>query len=80
VREGRYERYRAAFASNRRPLFLERVEDLRGKPVTRGEARRLLLERAANACPTLLTLTTGSRGDGEILGWLASWTELRSLE
>lgn len=80
VREGRYERYRAGFTSNRRPLVLEHVEDLRGKPVTRGEVRRLLMERAANDCPTLLILTTGSQGDGEILEWLASWTEVRSLE
>ena len=80
VREGRYDLYRAGFTTDRRPLCIEHLEDLRGKPVTRKEVRRLLQARATSGCPTLLTITTNSRGDGEVLEWLAPWTELCSLE
>ena len=42
IREGRYESYRAALSADDRPLYVEHLEDLRGKPRTRVELRSLL--------------------------------------
>lgn len=79
VRSGRYEPYRAALIDDVRPLCIEHLEDLHGKPVTRGEVRRLLEDRATRGRATLLTLT-GARGDVEVLEWLESWAELLLIE
>ena len=39
IREGRYESCRAALSADDRPLYVEHLEDLRGKPRTRVELR-----------------------------------------
>lgn len=75
IRDDRYPGYREAFAGDERPRFLEHVEDLRGMAVTRDEVRRLLEDRAARGHCTVLTMTR-SRGDAEVVEWLASWAEL----
>jgi hypothetical protein len=58
---------------------VEHLEDLRGKPSTREELRRLLAIRAARGGATVLTLTAG-RGDTEIVGWLDGWADVVSLD
>lgn len=63
---------------DRRPLCVEHLEDLRGKTRTRHELRRLL-EHAARRRPVVLTLTCG-HGDGEVVRWLATWTDLLTLD
>jgi hypothetical protein len=78
IRGGTCESYSAALIGDRRPLCVEHLEDLRGKPRTREELR-LLLTRAALRRPVLLTLTY-TRGDAEVVRWLRSWAELRSLD
>jgi len=78
IRGGTHESYSAALVGDRRPLCVEHLEDLRGKPRTREELR-LLLTQAALRRPVLLTLTcTG--GDAELVRWLRSWAELLSLD
>jgi hypothetical protein len=78
IRCGRQEHYSAALVEDQRPLCVEHLEDLREKPRTREEVR-LLLKRAAVRRPVLLRLTRRS-GDGEVVRWLRSWAELRSLD
>jgi len=78
IREGRYESYRAALSADDRPLYVEHLEDLRGKPRTRVELRSLL-EAATRRRPVLLTLTR-SRGDRDVLRWLRGWVELLPLD
>jgi hypothetical protein len=58
---------------------VEHLEDLRGKPRTREELRRLLLLRAAHGGATLLT-STGGRGHAEIVRWLGTWADTVSLD
>lgn len=78
IREGRHDSLRAHLTRDDRPLCVEHLEDLRGKPRTREEVRRVL-ERAARRRPVLLTLTR-SRGAAEIVRWLRPWAELVSLD
>jgi len=66
-------------AADARPLVVEHLEDLRGKPRTRKELRRLLLGRAANGGVTLLTLTA-ARGTARTLRWLGGWADVVSLD
>jgi chromosomal replication initiation ATPase DnaA len=75
IRDDRYPGYRATFAGDERPRCVEHVEDLRGKPATRGEVQKLLEDRAARGHCTVLTMTR-TRGDAEVVEWLASWAEL----
>jgi chromosomal replication initiation ATPase DnaA len=77
-REG-YPAFRAALAADPRPLVVEHLEDLRGKPRTREELRELVLLRAANGGASILTLTTG-HGHAEIVRWLRGWAEVVSLD
>jgi chromosomal replication initiation ATPase DnaA len=79
MRSGRYEPYRQALIDDDSPLCIEHLEDLRGKPVTRGEVRRLLEDRARRGRATLLTVTR-ARGDQEVLEWLEPWAELLRLD
>jgi hypothetical protein len=58
---------------------VEHLEDLRGKPRTREELRRLLRLWAANGGATLLT-STGGRGHAEIARWLGGWADIVSLD
>ena len=74
-----YAGLRAALATDHRPLVVEHLEDLRGKPSTREELRRLLVLRAASGGATVLTLTAG-RDDTEIVGWLDGWADVVSLD
>ena len=74
-----YAALRAALATDPRPLVVEHLEDLRGKPRTREELRRLLVLRAARGGATVLTLTAG-RDDTEIVGWLDGWADVVSLD
>jgi chromosomal replication initiation ATPase DnaA len=74
-----YAALRAALATDPRPLVVEHLEDLRGRPSTREELRRLLLLRAARGGATVLTLTAG-RDDTEIVGWLDGWADVVSLD
>ena len=69
----------ATLATDPRPLVVEHLEDLRGKPSTREELRRLLVLRAANGGATVLTLTAG-RDDAEIVKWLDGWADVASLD
>jgi chromosomal replication initiation ATPase DnaA len=78
IREGRYEKLRASLARDDRPLCVEHLEDLRGKPRAREEVR-LVLARAARRRPVLLTLTH-SKGAAEVARWLRPWTDLLSLD
>lgn len=78
IRSGDYERYSAALVGDRRPLCVEHLEDLRGKPRTREELCHLL-KRAARHRPVLLTVTR-TRGDADLVRWLRSWAEVRSLD
>jgi hypothetical protein len=78
IREGRYQSYRAALSADDRPLYVEHLEDLRGKPRTRMELRSLL-EAATRRRAVLLTLTR-SRGDRDVLRWLRGWVELLPLD
>jgi chromosomal replication initiation ATPase DnaA len=78
VREGRYERLSADLARDERPLCVEHLEDLRGKPCTREELR-LVLARAAQRRPVLLTITR-SKGTAEVVRWLRPWTRLLFLD
>jgi chromosomal replication initiation ATPase DnaA len=79
MRSGRYDPHRETLIDDGRPLCIEHLEDLRGKPVTRGEVRRLLEDRARRGRATLLTVTR-ARGDLEVLEWLEPWAELVRLE
>ena len=74
-----YAALRAALATDPRPLVVEHLEDLRAKPSTREELRRLLVIRAARGGATVLTLTAG-RGDTEIVRWLDGWADVVSLD
>ena len=74
-----YAALRAALATDPRPLVVEHLEDLRGKPSTCEELRRLLVLRAASGGATVLTLTAG-RDDAEIVGWLDGWADVASLD
>lgn len=78
IRDGRYESYREALVQDDRPLYVEHLEDLRGKPRTREELG-LLLGRAATRRPILLTLTR-TKDDAEILAWLRARAEVFSLD
>jgi chromosomal replication initiation ATPase DnaA len=78
IRGGRYESLVAGLARDDRPLCVEHLEDLRGKPCTREELRRVLA-RAARRRPVLLTVTR-SRGAAEVVRWLRPWAELLSLD
>ena len=78
IRGGVHESYTAALVGDPRPLCVEHLEDLRDKPRTREELRHLL-GRVAPRRPVLLTVTR-RRGDAELVRWLRSWTELRSLD
>lgn len=78
LRCDRYSAVRADLATDPRPLVVEHLEDLRGKPRTREELRRLLVLRAAAGGAIVLTLTAG-RGDAEIVRWLDGWADVVSL-
>ena len=78
IRGGTHESYSAALIGDRRPLCVEHLEELRGKPRTREELR-LLLTQAALRRPVLLTLTR-TRGDAELVRWLRPWAELLTLD
>lgn len=75
---GRFDQYSAELSRDRRPLCVEHLEDLRGKARTRHELRRLL-EHAAQYRPVVLTLTC-AHGDGDVVRWLADWTDLLTLD
>ena len=79
LRCDRYAALRAALVADPRPLVIEHLEDLRAKPRTREEIRRLLLSRAANGSASILTLTTGP-GGAEIVRWLGGWADVVSLD
>jgi chromosomal replication initiation ATPase DnaA len=74
-----YDAWRHALVSDPRPLVVEHLEDLREKPRTREELRRLLLLKAANGGAVLLT-STGGRGQAEIVRWLDGWADIVSLD
>jgi chromosomal replication initiation ATPase DnaA len=74
-----YDAWCDALVTDPRPLVVEHLEDLRGKPRTREELRRLLRLRAAKSGATLLTSTRG-RGHAEIVKWLGGWADFVSLD
>jgi hypothetical protein len=57
---------------------IEHVEDLRGKPSTREELRRLLQSRRDLGHATVLTVTS-TAGDAEVVEWLEGWSEVLLL-
>jgi hypothetical protein len=77
IREDRLSSYCEAFLQDERPLCVEHLEDLRGKPRTRAELERLL-RSASRRRPVVLTLTLSS-GDKEVARWLRTWTTLLSM-
>jgi hypothetical protein len=77
MRNDRLAVYRAGLTEDPRPLCVEHLEDLGGRPATREELR-LVLAQAAGSRPILLTLTR-ARGDAEVAAWLRPWTEIVSL-
>ena len=78
LRGDRYPALRDALTVDPRPLVVEHLEDLRGKPRTREELQGLLVLRAARGGATVLTLTAG-RDDAEIVRWLEGWADVASL-
>ena len=77
IRDDRLAVYRSGLTEDPRPLCVEHLEDLRGRPATREELRHILAH-AASRRPILLTLTR-ARGDAEVAAWLRPWTEIVSL-
>jgi hypothetical protein len=77
ARADRVTSYGSSFAADPRPVCIEHLEDLRGKPRTRHELRHLL-QHAAERRPVLLSLTR-SRNDADVLAWLRSWAEVHCV-
>lgn len=77
TRADRLKSYRSGFVADPRPVCIEHLEDLRGKPRTRDELRHLL-QLASARRPVLLSLTR-SRNDADVLSWLRSWAEVHCL-
>ena len=79
IRSDRFDRYRSALTGDERPLVVEHLEDLRGKPSTREELRHLLQSRRDQGHATLLTVTNAT-GDAEVIEWLEGWSEVLLLD
>lgn len=75
LRGDSFDRFRRALTGDERPLVVEHLEDLRGKPSTREELRHLLQSRTDQGHATLLTVTNAT-GDAEVVEWLDGWTEV----
>jgi chromosomal replication initiation ATPase DnaA len=78
IRSDRFDRYRSGLTGDERPLVVEHLEDLRGKPSTREELRHILQSRRDQGHATLLTVTNG-RGDAEVVEWLEGWSDVLLL-
>jgi chromosomal replication initiation ATPase DnaA len=78
IRDGCYPALRASLAADPRPLVVEHLEDLRGKPRTRAELRELLKSSSEHRS-VLLTLTRARR-DRDVRRWLRGWAEVVSLD
>jgi hypothetical protein len=64
VRANRYERWCEVLEGDPRPLVMEHLEDLRGRPLTLEELRRCMERRLSRGGTTILTLTlTAAAGD-----------------
>jgi hypothetical protein len=64
VRANRYERWCEVLERDPRPLVMEHLEDLRGRPLTLEELRRCMERRLSRGGTTILTLTlTAAAGD-----------------
>ena len=78
IRGDCFDRFRRALTEDERPLVVEHLEDLRGKPSTREEFRHLLQSRTDQGHATILTVTNAT-GDAEVVEWLDGWTEVLLL-
>lgn len=75
VRANRYERWCEVLASDPRPLVMEHLEDLRGRPRTLEELRRCMERRLSHGGTTILTLTlTASAVD--VLEWVSQCADV----
>lgn len=74
MRAGRYPSWREAFTSDPRPLVIEHLEDLRGKPRTLEELRCILDVRRSHGHPSVLSLTLEPRSE-DVLSWLGECCE-----
>jgi chromosomal replication initiation ATPase DnaA len=78
IRSDRFDHYSNGLTRDERPLVVEHLEDLRGKPSTREELRHILQSRRDQGHATLLTVTN-AMGDAEVVEWLDGWTEVLLL-
>jgi hypothetical protein len=63
VRANRYERWCEVLENDPRPLVMEHLEDLRGRPRTLAELRRGMERRLSHGGTTILTLTLTAAAD-----------------
>jgi hypothetical protein len=75
IRRGTQDRILTALGGEVRPLVVEHLEDLRAKPRTLEELRRLLEVRTHNGGAAFLTLTTRP-GSGDVARWLAQHADV----
>jgi type II secretory pathway predicted ATPase ExeA len=75
IRRDAQDRLLAALGEEARPLVVEHLEDLRAKPRTLEELRRLLEVRTHRGGAVFLTLTTRP-GAGDVARWLARHAEV----
>ncbi len=79
IRREAQDRMLADLGEEERPLVVEHLEDLRAKPRTLDELRRLLEVRAHRGGAVFLTLTTRP-GAGDVVRWLARHAEVAGLQ
>ena len=75
VRADRYECWREALESDSRPLVMEHLEDLRGRPRTLEELRRCMERRLSHGGTTILTLTL-TPGADDVLEWVSQCADV----
>jgi chromosomal replication initiation ATPase DnaA len=77
--EKRYGALEDEIACDRRPYFIEHMEDLRERPATRAEFEWLFRRRAESGGPTVVSVTV-ARGSDEVVDWLQGCAEVIALE
>jgi hypothetical protein len=75
VRANRYESWCEALESEPRPLVMEHLEDLRGRPRTLAELRRSMERRLFRGGTTILTLTLTAAAD-DVLDSVSQYAEV----
>jgi chromosomal replication initiation ATPase DnaA len=75
LRADRYGCWREGLENDPRPLVMEHVEDLRGKPRTMEELRRCMERRLSHGGVTILTLTLEPGAD-DVLAWVSQCADV----